>query len=150
MSDAEFWTLIATIDQEALEAGDEDGALQPLIQALVAKNERELQDFGEILSQRLYALDGEEFAKHAGQSGKSGDGFLYARCYVVAKGKENYESVLADPRIMPKSIDQWCESLLYVNQKAWAESTGNSAEDWGFLSSVSYETGSNAKRWPNR
>jgi hypothetical protein len=95
----------------------------------------------------LYDLDGEVYADHAGESGESGDAFLYARCYVVAKGKQHYESVKADPTMMPKSLDQWCEALLNVASKAWAIATGKDEEDWDHDSPLSYETGSNKANW---
>ena len=40
-----FWRLIDTIDRAALRSGDEDGAVQPLIQTLARYGEKELQEF---------------------------------------------------------------------------------------------------------
>ena len=78
----------------------------------------------------LYDIDGESYADNAGESGQSGDGFLYARCYVVGCGKALYEEVKADPGKMPKSLDEWCEALLYTSQRAWAVVTGRDEEEW--------------------
>ena len=147
MAETEFWNLIAKVNATALDHGNEDAAVQPLQYALSALPEQKLADFGEVLSQKLYALDGKTYAQNAGESGDSDDGFLYARCYVVAKGQKFYESVLADPRKMVKSIDQWCEALLSVHWNAWADLTGNDASDWPFAASVSYESGSNETLW---
>ena len=149
MTDPEFWQLISAIDVEALDDGMEDEAVEPLREALAGKTESELFDFEELLSQKLHAIDGEVFAEQAGDAGGSDDGFLYARCYVVAKGRAFYEAVLSDPTRMPKSIEQWCESLLYQHHEAWAELTGNDESDWPFQASVSYESGSNRDLWPD-
>lgn len=147
MNTAEFWQLIAKIDVTALDVGDEDAAVQPLQEALSTKSEAELAAYEEELSQKLYAIDGEAYADNAGDSGRSDDGFLYARCYVVAKGRKFYESVLATPTMMPKSIDQWCEALLYPHRKVWAAATGRDESEWPFDTSVSYESGSNESLW---
>lgn len=148
MKDLDFWKLVALIDVEALDEGREGDAVEPLQAALHMMSESELFGFEEALSQMLYAIDGEAFADNAGDSGGSDDGFLYARCFVVAKGREFYEAVKADPARMPKSIEQWCEPLLYLHRAAWAEQTGNDQSDWPFGATVSYESGSNADLWP--
>ena len=148
MTDLEFWQLIALIDVSALDDSREDEAVEPLQAALSMKSESELFAFEEALSQKLYCIDGEEFADNAGESGGSGDGFLYARCYVVAKGREFYEAVKSDPKRMPKSIEQWCEPLLYPHRTAWTDQTGNDESAWPFEATVSYESGSNADLWP--
>jgi hypothetical protein len=93
---------------------------------------------------RLYALDGRRYAEQAGESSDSDDGFLYARCFVVAQGEAHYRRVLADPSLMPKSIDEWCEALLGAAGTAFERSTGESAE---FETSVSFETASNRAQW---
>ena len=149
MTDPEFWQLIALIDVSALDNSREDEAIESLEAALSSKPESELFAFEEILSQKLYCIDGEEFANNAGDSRGSADGFLYARCYVVAKGQEFFEAVKSDPNRMPKSIGQWCEGLLYPHRVAWAGQTGNDQGSWPYEATVSYETGSNQYLWPN-
>jgi len=149
MTDPEFWQLIALIDVSALDDNREDEAIEPLKAALRPKAESELFAFEEVLSQKLYSIDGQEFADNAGDSGNSDDGFLYARCYVVARGRDFYEAVKSDPHYMPKSIDQWCEDLLYPHLVAWAEQTGNDQEAFPYEATVSYETGSNHDLWPD-
>lgn len=149
MTDPEFWQLIALIDVSALDDNREDQAIEPLEAALSSKAESELFAFEEVLSQKLYSIDGEEFGNNAGDSGGSDDGFLYARCYVVARGREFFEAVKSNPKRMPKSIDQWCEDLLYPHRIAWARQTGNDQGAWPYEATVSYETGSNQDLWPN-
>jgi cobalamin biosynthesis Co2+ chelatase CbiK len=78
MTDIEFWELIALIDVSALEGGEEHKAVEPLQAVLSTKSEQALFAFEEVISQKLYVIDGEEFADCAGDSGDSDDGFLYA------------------------------------------------------------------------
>jgi hypothetical protein len=147
MTDFEFWDLIARVDLQALDGGDEDGAVLPVRTALSGRTEAQLADFEEALAQKLYAIDGEAYAQNAGESGSSDDAFLYARLYVVAKGRDFYETVRSHTERMPKSIDQWCESLRYVHKYAWEALTGRTASLWPFTPSVSYESGSNPALW---
>lgn len=143
----EFWKHIDLIDQEALEECDDEEAVKPIVLALSSKSESEIDEFQEHLSQSLYSIDGEKWIEEAGDSSDSSDGFLYARCYVVAKGKEYYLAVLNNPNMMPKSSDQWAESLLYIAGKAWAELTGDDEENYDRESTVSFESFSNAAQW---
>jgi hypothetical protein len=132
-----FWSLIGKIDRDALRDGDEEGAVEPLVEALAEHGEEEMKKFENILAQTLHDIDGRAFADQAGESGRSADGFLYARCYVVARGKGHYDSVKADPTRMPKSLEEWCESLLYVAQQAWTAATGEDEESWDHHAPVS-------------
>lgn len=147
MTDSEFWNYIARIDLRALDRGDEEGAVLPVRTALAAETEAWLVEFEEALAQKLYALDGEVYAQNAGESGESDDAFLYARLYVVAKGRDFYETIRLNPKKMPKSVEQWCESLLYVHKYAWEALTGRSAAQWPFSPTVSFESGSNPELW---
>jgi len=151
MTEDDFWKLISNIDGSELDSLEEDDypedQLEPLVSSLSKLNTKEIEDFEDKLSYFLYNLDGEKYADNAGESGESDDGFLYARCWVVAKGKKHYETVLANPQKMPKEISQWCEPLIYVASKAWALSTGNDDEDWDYTPKYNYETGSNSSLW---
>ena len=141
-----FWHHIGHIDQACLDEEDEEGALALLIDSLSNLEPQDLFDFEEHLAQVLYALDGRPWLAAAGEN-DTDDSFLYARCFVVARGEAHYKAVLGDPARMPASCEEWCESLLYVASEAWARSTGNDPDDWAFDASVSYETGSNAAQW---
>ena len=143
----EYWKLMSLIDQDALEECDDEEAIQSVVAALASKSPSDIDQFQEYLSQSLYALDGQKWIDEAGDSSDSADGFLYARCYVVAKGREYYATVLNNPSLMPKSADQWAESLLYAAGQAWAEVTGNDEEEYDRESSVSYESFSNKAQW---
>jgi hypothetical protein len=148
MTRDEFWEHVESIDRSALAAGDEDGAIEPLEQRLQSLSVADLEAFEEHLSQCLYALDGEDYAKESGESGGSDDAFLYARCYVVAQGRKHYEATLKNPKLMPKALEHWCEALLYPHRRAWSMLTGADESEWTFDASVSYESGSNEELWP--
>jgi len=151
MTEDDFWKLINNIDCSELDSLEEDDypedQLELLISSLSELNTKEIENFEDKLSYFLYNLDGEKYADNAGESGESDDGFLYARCWVVAKGRNHYEKVLANPQKMPKEICQWCEPLLYAASRAWALSTGNDEEDWDYTPKYNYETGSNSSLW---
>lgn len=151
MSDEEFWILINHINSSELDLLDEDDypeeLLEPLVSALSMLYTKNIEEFEDKLSCFLYNLDGEKYADNADDSGRSGDGFLYSRCWVVAKGKKYYEEVLTNPLKMPKKISQWCEPLIYVSSKAWALNTGNDEENWEYTPKFNYETGSNSSLW---
>ncbi len=149
MNEKTFWGLTAHIDKQALAAGDGERAVAPLRNALCALPERDIEGYHELLAKMLYRIDGEVYAQHAGENGESGDAFLYARCHVVAGGKDRYDRVAANPALMPASLDDWFEELLYASSQAWAEKTGGDAEEWEFDTALSYETGSNTAAWPN-
>lgn len=149
MNEAAFWSLVSQIDVAALDAGDEEGAVRPLERALAGLSEDEIEAFAELLARHLYDIDGQSYADNAGESAGSDDGFLYARCYVVAKGRDYYQTVKGDPTQMPKSLDQWCESLLYAHRYAWARLTRRDIDDCPIEPSISYETGSNRALWSN-
>ncbi|MFS8393102.1 DUF4240 domain-containing protein [Xanthomonas campestris] len=149
MENTQFWQLMKLVDRVALEDGEEDRAVLSLTSALTAMEVTSIEAFHEHLSQHLFAIDGEKYAANAGNSGESDDGFLYARCYVIARGEEYYFRVKQTPVEMQRSADQWCESLLYVAPNAWAARSGSDPSDWTFEATVSYESGSNPDLWPH-
>ena len=140
----DFWKLMDRVDRRTLKQGEgyDADAVEPLIDALLPLPRVELESFAEHLSNALYLLDGRKFCDAAGDFGD--DGFLYARCFVVAMGREIFERAQGDPSMMPKSLNEWCEPLLYAPGEAWRRKTG---EDWDCSPSVSYETGSNKSLW---
>ena len=147
MDEAEFWRLISVLDWAR--AGDDDRVLEPLVSALAEKPPDEIQAFHEILAIKLHALDGRKWARQSGAgilwgepASVSADGFLYARCVVVANGREFFERVLKEPDVMPKDME--FESLLYVAARAMQRRTGRAGQ---LDSEVSYETFANASGW---
>ena len=148
MDEATFWSLIDRFDWSKEE---DDDIIEPAVVALALLPDSQIADFQEILARKLYALDGRAWARNSGESwwGEpdrlSVDGFLYARCLVVANGREFYEAVLADPAAMPKDAD--FEPLLRLAADAYDRKTGL---EWDELddTEVSYETFSNEAGWP--
>lgn len=140
----QFWKWMALVDLEALNDGDDEGAVEPLIDALSEESVEQIFAFEERLAEVLHALDGRVFA---GEADGSSDGFLYRRCYVVALGRKSYEAVLADPTRMPTDTESWCEPLLFVSPTAWSNVTGQDMDLWEYATRVSYETGSNRTGW---
>lgn len=144
LTEDDFWALVALVDAKALAAGDaDDEAFEPLIAALAKRSAADIREWHELLAHKLWLLDGEAFAEHAGDAGQSDDGFLYARCFVVARGKAFYEGVLRAPKKFPADVD--AETLLGVANEAYVRKTDDDLED---ATHYSYETGSNAAAWP--
>jgi hypothetical protein len=89
MDEAFFWAIIDLLDWRTR---DESTVVAPAIEALSGFPEADIFRFHDILNEKLYLLDGQRFAEQLGSncyaSGKgfSVDGFLYARCCVVANG----------------------------------------------------------------
>lgn len=139
LTEADFWELIETVDW----AEETESAVEPLIAALAERSTADIRELDELLAEKLYALDGRRFMDHAGdEAGNSDDLFLYARCFVVAKGKAFYESVLRNPARFPHDVD--LEALLSVVAEAYLRRTGDDYEE---TTHYSYETGSNAEAW---
>jgi len=150
VDDGTFWDLIAKLDRGR--AGDEDAVIEPLVRALALLPDAEIGSFQEILARKLYDLDGRAWARESGDEIWLGepdqvsiDGFLDVRCAVVASGRDMYDSVRANPTLMPKN--ESFESLLYVAQGAYERKTGLQWDDLDDTE-VSYETFSNEDGWP--
>lgn len=150
MDDGMFWSLIDKLDWERDD--DDDAVVEPLVRALALLPDAEIGSFQETLAQKLYDLDGRAWARESGDEIWFGDpdrlsvdAFLYARCAVVARGRDTYGAVRADPLQMPKNAE--FESLLYVASTAYERKTGL---EWDDLddTDVSFETFSNDGGWP--
>jgi hypothetical protein len=151
MDDADFWDLIARLDWA--KQGDDEAVVEPLVKAIAASPDNAIAGFQDLLAAKLFALDGRAWARESGSTiwwgepdSLSEDGFLYARCAVVANGRAFYDLVLTDPKQMPK--DREFESLLYVASTAYERKTGLDASSELPESAVSFETFSNESGWP--
>ena len=147
MNDFEFWELIGKLDWK--KTGDDGAVCRPVVEALAAKPVSAIEAFEETLAQKLHALDTEAHAREIGDEAYTGsdekfsvDWFLYVRCCVVANGRPMFETVLKNPKRMPKDME--FEALLQVAAEAYQAKTG---EDFDFTPSVSYETFSNKAGW---
>ncbi|MER5599396.1 DUF4240 domain-containing protein [Streptomyces sp. NPDC002265] len=79
---------------------------------------------------------------------QSSDGFLYARCAVVAAGQAVWESVFLDvdkffPYTSAECDGEW---LLYVPDQAYELATG---KEWDRSTRYCYESYSNKDGWPD-
>lgn len=149
MDEAHFWSIIADLDWRTRNA---EAILAPALERLSQYSSENIFRFHDLLHEKLFALDAEAYARQLGNNryapeenkGFSVDGFLYARCCVVANGQAFYEAVLADPSRMPKEFT--FESLLYLPQQAWKLKTGQ--DSYPHFPEVWAETFSNALGWP--
>ena len=105
----------------------------------------------DLLSEKLFALDGSAFAKEIGEDSWSENGFfsvdnfLYARGCAVANGADFYEKALKSPAEMPKDLT--FEAILYIASTAFERKTGRK---WDYAPAFPIETFSNAAGWKNR
>ena len=147
MSEEEFWAVINLLDWK--HQGKDEKVLAPAIKALASKSKSEICRFAERFAFVLYQLDTKPHASNIGEDSYdpksayvSADGFLYARCVVVANGKEFYETVLNDPSKMPKDME--FESLLGLASGAYELKTG---EEFEYSTGCSFESFSNPGGW---
>lgn len=142
-----FWDMIALLDWS--QTGNNDAVIEPLITALTTAPVRHIYEFDDVLSQKLYKLDGLQFAQQIGESAWQPNGyfsvdvFLYARCCAVANGRDYYQKLLQDPGQMPKELD--FGALLRVASTAYARKTGNV---YTYVPAYPIETYSNKATWP--
>src|SRR5258706_531756 len=125
MDEATFWSLIDRFDWSKEE---DDDIIEPAVNALALLPDSQIAGFQQVLARKLYDIDGRAWARESGEiwwgdpDRLSVDGFLYARCLVVANGREFYDSVKADPTTMPKEAD--FEAILMLAADAYDRKTG--------------------------
>lgn len=148
MNELEFWSVIAMLDWK--ETGDDEAVVKLAVDYLSTRADSEIFQFEELLTQYLHGLDTQAHAKEIGEYAYvnedvhfSVDLFLYARCVVVANGKELFDRVLKNPAQFPKDIE--FEAILYIAQNAFELKHDN--KDWEYFSSLSYETYANSNGW---
>lgn len=146
LSEAHFWEIISLLDWS--KTGDDEAVIEPVIAELASGTIRHIFEFADLLSEKLYALDGRKYAMHIGEDSWSPDryfsvdNFLYARCCVIANGKEMYEKVLNDPTQMPKDLT--FETLLYLPSEAYQRKSG---KQYDYTPAYPIETYSNQAAW---
>ncbi len=149
LSEKRFWEIISLLDWS--KQGNDEAVIEPAVAALAASPVRHIYEFEDILSEKLYLLDGIAYARQTGESAYqsddeyfSVDGFLYDRCCVVANGRDFYEAVLKDPAKMPKDLS--FGALLRIGHEAFKRKTGKKLE---YIPAFNYETYSNEEGWKN-
>jgi len=142
-SEDDFWRVIDKIDWSKKGA---ENKLKPAVKMLAEMPVSSMYIFADRLSAKLYHLDtkahAEAYAAKDPEHFISADDFLYARCAVVAEGKEYYEKVLNDPSQMPDEIV--FEPLLYLADDAFEVKMGI---PFNYMPTYSYETQSNKAGW---
>ena len=152
MTWAAFWALIATLNGKATHA-----SCQRLAEELSRRSVPDIIGFAERHAEALYRLDQEKFGilpvfdmtdRNGRPFPQSGDGFLYARCAVVAAGQAVWEGVFFDvdafaPYTSTEYDGEW---FLYVPDQAYELATG---KEWDRSTRYCFESYSNRDGWPN-
>jgi Protein of unknown function (DUF4240) len=112
---------------------------ESLREQLSELNQEDLLEFDRILERKLYDIDRAEIQEH---TDGSDDGFLYARGFIVAAGKDYYEAVTAKPSVA--TMDLECEDMCYLSFHVYEERFGEMPH-----SGISRESCSNKAGWPN-
>ncbi len=146
-SDADFWETIELLDWD--HTGEDEAVIEPAVEALLKRSEKDIIAFADILSEKLHRLDGEVFAKEIGEDAYKGpehrfsrNWFLRVRCCVVANGNEFFQEVIADPQHMPKDLE--FEAILRIATKAYERKTGRKLP---LRTKYNYETFGNKHGW---
>lgn len=149
MSEAVFWELVSLFNWK--KTGDDDAVLRPAVTALSRMSVEDITAFDDLLAEKLYALDTREICRATyrgeldpddGDAYVSADDFLYARCVIVANGKELYEAALANPLEVPQGME--FESLLHVARSAYEKKLGG---EYDHMTPISWESFSNQEGW---
>jgi len=149
MIDENFWKIISFLD---FENNENNKIIEPVVQFLAQLSIDEIKAFENSLSEKLYLLDGLEFAQNIGDNAYKGeenpfssDSFLYARCAVVAQGRKVFEKIKHQPEEMIKNYT--FEHLLNVASLAYKRKTGKS---FNYIPNYIYETFANSNAWGNK
>jgi Protein of unknown function (DUF4240) len=147
LSEKDFWAIIATFDWSDPE--NDAAIIHKAVQILAEKPVRQIYEFQDMLSEKLLALDTRLHAEQAGENAWQGedsdfstDEFLYARCCVVANGRDFYEKVVKNVELMPKDLT--FESLLTLAHQAYNHKTG---KQFRYVPTHNIETFANKKGW---
>lgn len=132
-----FWGLIELLD---LYGESDDVILEPLVSKLCCLSDEKIIFFNDILSKKLYDLDGPQYYKIAGSGS---DSFLYTRAYVVSMGQSFYNNVLNNPNKFPSNQESF-EILLNAASRAYERKNNTEFEH---LPAFIYETMWNKEQW---
>lgn len=150
LSEKQFWSLMELLDWS--KEGNSNAVIEPAVEELSKRPLRNIYEFQDILSEKLYHLDTRAHAENTGENAYSetddgnsffsADEFLYARCCVVANGQDTYEKVLQNPKMMPQNVA--FEALLRIAQLAYHRKT---SQPFRYVPAFSIETFSNRAGW---
>ncbi|HEY9788083.1 MAG TPA: DUF4240 domain-containing protein [Candidatus Obscuribacterales bacterium] len=147
LDEDKFWEIIDMLDWE--NEGDDAKVIEPVVDMLSSMSTQDILAFQDILSEKLFLLDGEDFAREIGLDAYVGDKrtfsrarFLEVRCCVVANGREFFEEVLESPSEMPKDME--FGALLKIAGEAYRRKTNKKLS---YTTAYNYETFSNRRGW---
>jgi Protein of unknown function (DUF4240) len=145
LSDTQFWQIIGLLDWSKTE---NEAIIAPVIAHLIELPVSFIYQFEDKIADKLFRLDAKILAENIGDEAYtvdkyfSVDNFLYARCCVVANGKQFYDSVLTNPTLMPKDLT--FETLLSIASDAYLLKTGRKFQ---YVSTIPIETYANKALW---
>jgi hypothetical protein len=158
MNEARFWSMIEDAwvstggwsqERQALATGQlSDGQLTELVGALddvipslraslQGLNQDDLLMFDRVLERKLWDIDRAEIQKI---TDGSDDGFLYARGFIVAAGRDFYDAVNTTPERARMDIE--CEDMCYLSYHVYVERFGEMPG-----SDITRESASNPAGW---
>lgn len=145
MDRKQFFEIMMTIcDWDA--SGDDEKVLAPLVAYLAQQPDETIFSFEETMAALLFELDTKKnFRKARRYYAHSEDSFLYSRCCALINGEEYYEAAKAG-----KVSDLWqmeFEAILGVPMCAWEKKHNIDSDNYPYLPTISYETGSNTEGW---
>jgi hypothetical protein len=146
LTETAFWALIAQLDWS--QTGNDDAVIAPVVDALAKSPFRHILDFADILSHKLYLLDGEVYIQQGEETAIHSDvdfatdRFLYVRCCVVANGIDFFNHIRRHPTEMPHELV--FAPLLRIPNEAYKKHKGKPLEHvWAYH----IETFSNSLGW---
>jgi hypothetical protein len=140
LSESAFWQLIDRLDWS--QKGNDAAVIEPVVFVLSHAPMRHIHDFADILSHKLYLLDGEQFANLESDTSFDADQFLYTRCCVVANGKAFFDNIRQNSTKMPH--DLIFAALLRVPNLAYQRKVG---KPLNYVWAYPIETFGNAAAW---
>lgn len=138
----DFWALV---DHSAVLEADPDGQLADLRSSLLALTPDQILDFERHFDQVM--LDSYDWnlwgAAYVANGGASDDGFEYFRCWLISKGRRDFESVAANPDSLADMLAQGesggdleFEEFAYVAREAWAIKTGRDSNEMPVIANM--------------
>jgi Protein of unknown function (DUF4240) len=124
--------------EELVEVVEE--VIPSLLATLEQLSQNDLLAFDQILERKLFDIDRAEVQEH---TDGSDDGFLYARGFIVAAGRDYYDAVNADPSVAMMDLE--CEEMCYLPWHLYHDQFGDMPK-----SEISRESGSNKVGWSKK
>ncbi len=146
-TDLEFWAVIDLLDFDYL--GNDDKVIEPAVKYLKNETLEKIYGFENMLAQKLFKLDGIDFAKAIGSFAYNSNQpfvkswFLKSRCCTIANGKDFYEKTLQNPQLMPKDLE--FSAITNIAPKAYYQKTGDVLN---LKTKYDKQTFANKQAWP--